>query len=302
MDPARPHGRSDPLPRAGYLLLAALTLFWGGNWPVMKLALTEIPVWWFRAICLLCGGIGLLSLARVGGQRLAVPRRELRPLMICTLFNVVGWHICSAYGVSLMAAGRASIIAFTMPLWATLLGSLVLGDRLTARRATGLGLGLASLLVLIGPDLGAARAAPLGAVFMLGAAMSWAAGTISVKHFALSLPTAVLAGWQLVLGCIVVVPIALIFEDPPAPADLSGAALLSLAYIIALPMVFCQWAYLKVVRLFPAVLAAIGTLAIPVVGVLFSALILGEAVGLREFAALALVCGGLATVLLPTVR
>jgi drug/metabolite transporter (DMT)-like permease len=294
--------RQPELPRAGYLLLAALTLFWGANWPGMKLALAEIPVWWFRSICLICGGAGLLALAWASGQRLRVPRNELRPLLICAVFNVVGWHIFSGYGVSLMPAGRASIIAFTMPLWAALLGSLVLGDRLTLRRLLGLAVGLSGLAVLIGPDLRAAQAAPFGAFFMLGAALSWAAGTISVKHFAWSLSTAVLAGWQLIAGFVVVFPVALLLETPPEWTGLSTGALISLAYVIALPMLFCQWAYIKVVRLFPAVLAAIGTLAIPVVGVFSSALVLGEAVGPRDFASLALVCGALAIVLLPAAR
>jgi drug/metabolite transporter (DMT)-like permease len=292
--------RQPELPRAGYLLLAALTLFWGINWPGMKLALAEIPVWWFRSICLICGGAGLLGLAWATGQRLRVPRKELRPLLICAVFNVIGWHILTGYGVSQMPAGRASIIAFTMPLWAALLGSMVLGDRLTPRRLFGLALGLGGLAVLIGPDLHAAQAAPIGAFFMLGAALSWAAGTISVKYFAWSLPTAVLAGWQLIAGFVVVFPVALLLETPPAWTGLSTGALISLAYVITLPMVFCQWAYIKVVRLFPAVLAAIGTLAIPVVGVFSSAVVLGEAVGPQDFASLALVCVALAIVLLPS--
>ena len=63
-------------------------------------------------------------------------------------------------------------------------------------------------------------------------------------------------------------------------------------------MVFCHWAYFRTVRLFPAAIAAIGTLAIPVVGVYSSALVLGEPVGWRELGALLLICGALAAVLL----
>ena len=74
-------------------------------------------------------------------------------------------------------------------------------------------------------------------------------------------------------------------------------------YLFALPMVFCQWAFFKVVRLFPAAIASIGTLAVPVIGVYSSALILGEPVGWIEFAAMALICGALAIVLvLPALR
>ena len=53
-------------------------------------------------------------------------------------------------------------------------------------------------------------------------------------------------------------------------------------------------------RLFPATLAAIGTLAIPVVGVYASALVLGESVAVREVAALALTCAALAAVFFPS--
>ena len=95
---------------------------------------------------------------------------------------------------------------------------------------------------------------------------------------------------------------ALLLEAPPELAGLSREALLAVAYIFLFPMVFCQWAFFRTVRLFPATIAAIGTLAIPVVGVYSSAVILGEAVGWREFIALLLICSALANVLLPAGR
>ncbi len=62
-------------------------------------------------------------------------------------------------------------------------------------------------------------------------------------------------------------------------------------------MVFCHWAWFTVVRIFTAAIAAIGTLAIPIVGVFSSGLVLGELIGLREISALAFVCAALAVVL-----
>ena len=68
-------------------------------------------------------------------------------------------------------------------------------------------------------------------------------------------------------------------------------------------MIFCQWAYLRSVRTFPASLAAISPLGVPVIGTYSSALILDEAVGLQEFSALLLVCLALITILLiPTLQ
>ena len=87
-------------------------------------------------------------------------------------------------------------------------------------------------------------------------------------------------------------------EPMPDFGALSERALLALLYVFAFPMLFCQWAYFKTVRLFPASIAAIGTLAIPVLGVYSSALLLGEPAGLQEFFALVLICAALACVLL----
>ncbi len=288
----------ESLPAAGFLLLAGITLIWGANWPAMKLALGEIPVWTFRTLCLVGGGCGLLLLARLGGHSLRVSRGELGPLAFCALFNIVGWHLFSGYGVSLMEAGRASIIAFTMPLWAALLSRPLLGEPLTGRKLLGLAMGLAGLALLIGPDLQRLERFPLGGLFMLGAAISWAMGTVSIKRFAWRLPTTVLVGWQLLIGALPISLGMVAFEDPAVLLEASQTAILATIYVIALPMLFCHWAYFTVVRLFPASIAAIGTLAIPVLGVFSSALVLDEAVGAAELGALVLVCAGLAVVLI----
>ena len=302
---SRPNqGASAPaLPPLGFLLLAGLTLFWGGNWPAMKIVLGEIPVWPFRSMCLIAGGVALLTISRLSGRSIRVPTSEIRPLLVCVVFNILGWHLLSGYGVSLIEAGRASIIAFTMPVWAALLGRFVLGEALTPAKLFGLLLGIAGLAVLIGPDLRGLGAAPLGAALMLGAAVSWAMGTVVMKRYRWTIPVATLAGWQLLIGAVPITLGALAFDEFPNPADLSLPALGALLYILTFPMVFCHWAWFSVVRLFPAATAAMGTLAIPIVGVLSSGLLLGEPVGLRELAALALVCSALAVVLvLPGLR
>ncbi len=268
----------------------------------MKIVFTELPVWWFRAGCLWFGGLGLVLIARFSGLSLRVPTIERGPLLLCALFNVVGWHLSSGYGISLMPAGRAAIIAFTMPVWASLLGSFLLDEAITKAKLIGLALGMSGLAVLIGPDLMVLETAPLGALFMLMAAVSWATGTVLLKRFHWSVPTTVLVGWQLIAGALPLSLGAVLLEAPPELAGLSSETLLAVAYIFLFPMVFCQWAFFRTVRLFPATIAAIGTLAIPVVGVYSSAVTLGESVGWREFIALSLICSALASVLLPAGR
>lgn len=288
---------TQTIPLAGIALLLSLGLFWGLNWPGMKIALNEIPVWWFRVMSVGAGAFGLLVIAFVGSGVTRPRPGEMRQLLICSAFAIVGWHLLTGYGVSLMPAGRASIIAFTMPVWATILGTLMLGERLTWTKIVGLALGVAGLGVLIGPDIAVVGSAPSGAFFMLGASLSWAIGTVLFKKYAWSSPITAVTGWQLLIGAIVITPGAILLEPVPDLTALSTDAIIALIYLFALPMVFCQWAYFKLVRMVPAGIAAISTLAVPVVGVFSSALILGEPVGLPEILAMFLICMALLVVL-----
>lgn len=291
-------GHRDRLPTAGFILLAAVTLFWGANWPGMKIALSELPVWWFRSMCLWAGAIGLLAIARLSGASLRMPRAEIGPLLLVSLFAMAGWQVCSAYGVSLMPAGRASIIAFTMPVWSAFLGAVFLKEPITRYKIAGLLLGMAGLGVLIGEDLFVFGVAPLGALFMLAAALTWAIGTVLFKKYRWSAPVSTMVGWQLAAAAVPITLVALLFEPIPDLSQLSHQAILALVYVFALPMIFCQWAFFKVVSMFPATVASMGTLAVPVVGVYSSAIILGEPVGWHEAAALLLICAALASVLI----
>ncbi|MGI9480798.1 MAG: DMT family transporter [Hyphomicrobiales bacterium] len=295
---AAPAGSSQSSARTGYVLLCLLTLFWGLNWPFMKIAFTELPVWWFRMSCVWVGGLGLLIAATVSGNSIKVPQKEIGPLILCAIFNVVGWHVFTGYGLSLMPAGRASIIAFTMPVWAALWSVWLLSEKMIGSKLAGLACGLAGLAVLMGPDVMVWQSAPVGALCMLAAAMSWGFGTVLFKQFDWSIPVVTNVGWQLVIGAVPITIGALILEPFPDLSKLSQTAVFAVAYVYMFPMLFCQWAYFKIVGIFPATVAAISTLMIPVLGVFSSAAMLGEPVGFQEFAAMVLICLALAFVLL----
>ena len=283
---------------APYLLLASLSLFWGLNWPGMKIILSEVSVWWFRSLCLMFGGSFLMLISALSGNRCRLYRDEPGPVLFCGSFAILGWMVFSAYGVSLMPAGRASIIAFTMPLWATIFAAWVLGERITAGKITGLMLGLAGLGFLIGPYLLILKRTPVGALFMLLAAVSWGLGTVLLKRIDWRLPTLSNIAWQLLLSAIPVTLIAVLTEPFPDLGALSGRAVIALVYLFLFPMSFCQWAYFKTVGLLPASIAAIGTLMVPVIGVFSSYLILDERVGVGDIVALLLVLSALVLVLL----
>jgi drug/metabolite transporter (DMT)-like permease len=273
----------------GIILLVLITIFWGVNWPAIKLSVNEVPVWAYRSICLATGAAGLFAIAAAARLPLRIPRQDLKPLLIAALGNITFWHLFSALGVTMMQPGRASILAFTMPLWAAPIAAFWLREKIDAIRLAGLGVGMAGLAVLVVPDWANISADPWGPICMLLAAIAWAFGTVALKTHRYQMPTTTLVAWQMMLGGIPIFLGALAFDgdfDPGSVSDLGWGAV---AYSALIPMIFCHWAWFRVVAIYPAVVAAIGTLAIPVVGIISSAMITGDLVGWDEVLALVLV-------------
>jgi len=276
--------RERPLPRLGWLLLAAVSLFWGTNWVALKLSLAEIPVWQYRAVTSEISGLALLLIATLGGRSIRVPRSVWGPLALGALFNTTLWQILIAYGVKLIAASEAAVLAYTMPIWSMLLAALFLGERLTPRMLASLAFAMAGIFALVSPGLAKLGQSPLGIAMTLAAAVSWALGTFVQKRVAWPLSVLAVAGWQLLLGGLPFILVAA--NEPFVMLEASPTALWAAVYTVALPLLFCQYAWLKVVSLFPASVASLGTVMVPIVGVLSGALLLGEPLGWREITAL----------------
>lgn len=286
------------LPRSTWTLLLILTFGWGMNWPMIKLAVAEIPVWTFRALCVGAGAVGMFAITRFTGVPLRVPRRDWGALAAMAACNVTLWNILSTYAVSLLPAGRSAILAYTMPLWTVLLSALFLGEPLTLRRTAGLALGMGGLALLLADSLASIGGRPAGALLMLAAAIAWSSGTVLMKRRPLGLAVTTFTGWNFLLGGIPIVIGALLF-DPPHWRAVGPAALAGLAYNMSIAFVLCFWAWFKIVSLAPAGVSALGTLFIPVVAVFSGMLLLGERPATTDFAALALILCALATVVVP---
>jgi drug/metabolite transporter (DMT)-like permease len=292
-DPSR--GGRPPL--AGILLVLLLALIWGVNWPAIRAAVTEMSPWTFRAICLAAGTVTLFSLSAVRRARLAVPRSERWPLIGVGLLNVTAWHMFSAYGLTMIEAGRGVILGFTFPLWSVLLGAIVLRERITAGRALALLLGFAAMALLLGGEIGEVGRSPLGALLLIGSAMCWAGATILMKSRDWSIGSGELAAWQLAIGAGPIFIGMLLIDTVPDFSRVSLQGWVGLIYSSAIAVAFGQWIWFRILRIMPSAVASISTLAIPVVGVFSSGLLLGEPIGWRELTALALVLVALFLVL-----
>lgn len=279
-----------------FILVALLSIGWGFSWPMMKMALSEFPIWTFRAVSCLSAGLALLGLARLAGGRLMPSPGEWRGVALAAFCNVTAWHMLVGYGVILVASGHAAVLAYTMPLWVVVLGAVFLGQPLEMPSVAGLILGLAGIVTLVAPDFDTLREAPLGAALILLGAMAWAAGTLIQKRLKTGLPTLALTGWQLVLGSVPILLLAPVIEGFAFPA-VSARAWVAGVYITIVALVICYFLWFKIVSLMPASRASISMLLVPALGVISGALFLDEAFGWREALALCCIASALVLVL-----
>jgi drug/metabolite transporter (DMT)-like permease len=302
---ARPPPPAVPLALQGALgpvVVVAVMAVWGVNWPMMKLAVAEIPPWSFRVASVYAAGLTLLLIAALRGERLRLAPSRIVPLLGVGMFAVTGWHMLTAYGVMMMGSGRAAIIAFTMPVWAALLGAVVLKERVDRRRGAALALGTAGMALLIATDIARVGAAPFGAFLILAAAVAWAVGIVLTRAVDWGIGTIALTGWQLVIGGLPILLLWPLIEGVPDLAGVTWRAWGALGFVTFVALVFCYTAHVQIVRTLPAALAALSTLVIPIAGVASSALLLGEPVGWPELAALVFVLASMRLVLVPAPR
>lgn len=289
--------RLSPL---GLVLLAIVTLGWGFTWPINKLVVDEIPPLTFRGVALVVGGAAMLVIARAGGQSLRLPVRTWGRLVALAAFNIVGWNVFVIYGIALLPSGRAALVAYTMPLWSTLLSVWLLDEPLTAPRALSLALGMAGVAVLLGGDVARMAGAMTGVILTLAAALSWALGVVLLKRVAVPIPTLALTAWMMLAGGLPILGAAVALEqDRWRPV--STGALLGLLYSLFIAMMLCYWAWNRLVLMVPVAVSSVSSLATPVVGVLSGMWILGEPLTWREIAAGVFILGALALALDPRV-
>lgn len=282
-------------PLANWVWLVLLWLVWGTSWPAMRTAFLEMPVWQFRSLTSVIGGVALLLIAKLGGGNIRLARADWLPLALAGFFNITVWLVASGYGLTMIGAGHAAVVCYTLPVWTALLSVFFMNERLSARVFASLVLGMGGVAVLASHDFAALGAKPLGLAFVLVAAVSWAIGTILIKRRRWSAGMNALAGWQLLMAAVPIGVIALATERFTLHTT-SNAAIFSAFYILIVGVILGYALWFKVVSLFPATIASISSLVTPVIGMMSSAALLGEPLGWREMAALALVLGAVAIV------
>lgn len=286
------------VPARKLLALALLTLFWGVNWPVMKLAMRDMTPLYFRALTLTGGLVLLVAWYRSQGASLRVPRAQFGRVALLALPNILMWHGFSIFGVQALASGRAAILGFTMPIWTVLFGVLFFREKMNTRLWLATACAAGAVTLLLWHELGAISGKPGGTAWMLAAAASWATGTLLLKRLPAAVPTEALTVWMLALAVPLLWLLAGLTEPLP-DFSFSPAMWGVLGYSIVINAAAAQIIWFSIARSLPPVASGLSIMMIPVVGLGSAMWITGERPYPQDLVAAALILLALGATLLP---
>ena len=289
--PAMPRGRS--LSIVDFVSLLYLGAVWGAVFLFMRIAAPEVGPAWAAEIRIAIGAAVLVAIA--GRRTLTVVRgRVLSFVIVGALFSAVPFTLISVATVTLPAGFTALLNAAT-PLFTAAIGVAFLGQRISARVAAGLAVGVVAVIVLVGwapfePGTTALLAVAAG----LGAPASYAVAGNFVRARLADVRPLELATGMLTAGAIVLLPVSLLGGPPPLPR-LDGAV--SLVAVGVLSTAFAWPVFFRVLRRTTPTAASTVTFIVPAFALAWGSMLLGEPVGAGLVAGFGLILVSLVLVL-----
>jgi drug/metabolite transporter (DMT)-like permease len=295
---ARPMIRSV-MNRSDWLILLTLALIWGGAFMFIGVAVRHVDPLTYVWLRLSIAAVAMWAFLKVRGQPLGLPREVWGSMLLLALLNNALPFTLFGWGQTHIASGLASILNATTPIWGVVVAHLFTQDeRMTPRKIAGVLLGFGGVAMMIGPALLAnigtdalAQLACIAASFCYALAAVWAR---RFRRMGLS-PMSVTTG-QLTAGALMMLPVALLVDQPWTQAF---PPLTAVASIVALALLCTAFGYVLYFRLIDsagATNALLVTLLVPPVAILLGALFLSEQLAAHDFLGLALIALGLAAI------
>ncbi len=285
-----------------WLMLVVLAILWGGSFLFNAIALRDLPVLTTVFMRVFLAALVLMMVLRLSGEHLPRRAEVWRALFVLGFLNNAVPFSLIVWGQQYVAAGVASILNATTPLFTVIFAHVLTRDeRLDGGRILGVLLGFLGVVVMIGHSAGeggAGLGSGFGAQFLfLGAAASYGLAGIYGRRFKpMGVSPMVTATGQLIASSVLLMPLALIMDRPwhlPMPGPSALAALLALA---VLSTAFAYVLYFRILAAAGATSIALVTFLIPVCAIFLGILVLGEHLEPRQLAGMALIGAGLAAI------
>ena len=194
------------------------------------------------------------------------------------------------YGITMLGGGRAAVLTYTMPVWATIFATIFGYEKINLSIVISLILGMIGIFFLsieinIFENL-------FGFLITLSAGLSWAIGTMIVKYGGIKSDGLIVAGWQQIIGIIPIIPFALYF-DLNNFGEIELKHILIIFYGIFFSSAYTYWAYFTVLQKFSVNITSISVMAVPVLAVLIDYLTIDFPFSTLDLLALIFIISGI---------
>jgi drug/metabolite transporter (DMT)-like permease len=289
--PAAPAGRTLTLVDLGSLLF--LGAVWGAAFLFLRVASPEVGPVWAAEVRLAIGAAVLLVVA--GRSTLGVARGRLGTfLVVGALFSAVPFTLIS-FATLTLDAGFTALLNAATPLFTAAIAVGFMGQRISARVAAGLAVGVVAVIVLVGwSPLEPGMTTLLAVAAGLGAPASYAVAGNFVRARLSDVPPLELATGMLAGGALVALPIAVLSGAPGTP-QLDGVV--SLALVGVLSTAIAWPIFFRVLRRTTPTAASTVTFIVPAFALTWGAIILAEPVGISLLVGFGLILVSLMLVL-----
>jgi drug/metabolite transporter (DMT)-like permease len=282
-----------------YVLLATVVLVLGLNWPVMATGIQSItPIW--MGVFRVSGALAVAMTVALASGNLALPPRQDLPIVASlAVFRLASVFVLVFFALELVPPGRSSVVVWTTSLWTVPIAAIFLGERMSGRRWAGLALGIIGIIVLFEPwafdweEPGVA----LGHGLLILAAIVNAATAVHIRGHRWSITPLEAIPWQLLGAAVILIVLGLAVDGWPV-IDWTPQLVWVVLYQGLLATGIAFWAQIVILRNVSAVSTNLTLMAVPVIGVVSSAILLGEEITTTLTLALMLVIVGVALNLL----
>jgi drug/metabolite transporter (DMT)-like permease len=280
-----------PATRRHRLLLGVLVVVWAISWPVIKWGVATVPPLWFGCLRYVVATVCLFAFVTARGDLALPSRSDLRLVSMSGAMQMGAFSALTGVALTIVPPGRASVLAFSTPLWVVPLAAWRLRERMSKRALLGVGIGLLGVLTIAAPALQRGGRQVAAYAMLLAASAAWAISIVVVRGHRFAASPLALAPWQMLIAAALLCPVAIIVEGRPHAIGARGIA--SLAYVGPVATAFAYWAVVEAGRAFRATTISMALLATPGLGLLISALTLHETVTTPLVAGIILVAAGI---------
>ena len=268
------------------LLLIILILVWSSVWSLFKFVVEEIPPFSFRVIIGLPASLFLFLLAFKKCKKISVPKKDWKSLFLISIFNVTLWQVLMLYGIGMLGGGRAAVLTYTMPVWATIFATVFGYEKINFSIIIALILGMFGIFCL-SIEINIFDNS-LGFLITLAAGLSWGIGTMIVKYGGIKSDGLIVAGWQQLIGILPIVPFALYFDINDF-GTIDYRHILVILFGVFLSSGYTYWAYFTVLQKFSVNVTSVSVMAVPILAILIDFIVVDVELSFFDFLALALI-------------